>query len=73
MELQQNLNLITRILKQTVGLQQICREDFILNIKGNKPIHPFLRFFKIRQYCAKPATCGLRNAAVKGRWDQSVS
>ena len=36
MELQQNLNVITRILKQTVGLQHICREDFILNIKGEQ-------------------------------------
>ena len=36
MVLQQNLNLITRILKQTMGLQQICREDFNLNIKGKK-------------------------------------
>ena len=34
MELQQNLNLITQILKQTVGLQHICEEDFILNSKG---------------------------------------
>ena len=34
--LQQNLNLITRILKQTVGLQQICGEDFIVNIKGKQ-------------------------------------
>ena len=32
MELQQNLNLKTRILNQTVGLQHICKEDFILNI-----------------------------------------
>ena len=39
MELQQHLNLITRILKQTVELQKMCREDFILNMKGsNKPI-----------------------------------
>ena len=36
MELQQNLNLTTRILKQTVGLQHIFREDFILNIKGEQ-------------------------------------
>ena len=36
MELQQKLKLITRILKQTVGLQHICREDFILNIIGKQ-------------------------------------
>ena len=30
MELQQNLDFITRNLKQTVGLQHICGEDFIL-------------------------------------------
>ena len=36
MEFQQNLDLITRELKQTVGLQHFCREDFILNIKGKK-------------------------------------
>ena len=36
MELQQNLNLVTRILKQTVGLQHIGWEDFILNIKGKQ-------------------------------------
>ena len=36
MELQQKFNLITRILKQTVGLQFICKEDFILNIKGKQ-------------------------------------
>ena len=36
MELQQILNLITRILKQNVGLHHICREDFILNIKGKQ-------------------------------------
>ena len=36
MELQQNLNVITRILKQTVGLQYICKEYFILNIKGKQ-------------------------------------
>ena len=36
LELQQNLNLITRMLKQTVELQHICREDFILNIKGKQ-------------------------------------
>ena len=34
MELQQNLNSITPSLKQTVGLQHICGEDFILNTKG---------------------------------------
>ena len=34
MELQQNVNLITQILKQTVGLEQICKEDFILDFKG---------------------------------------
>ena len=39
MELQQNLNLITRILKQTAGLQHICREDFIANIKGKQNSH----------------------------------
>ena len=33
MEKQQNLNLITQILMQTVGLKHICKEDFILNIK----------------------------------------
>ena len=32
MELQQNLNWITRILKQIVGWQHICGEDFILDI-----------------------------------------
>ena len=34
MELQHYLTLITLILKQTVRLQKICWEDFILNIKG---------------------------------------
>ena len=33
MELEQNSNLMTGILKQTVRLQRICREDFI---KGKK-------------------------------------
>ena len=33
MDSQQKLNLITRILKQTVGLQNFCWEDFTLNIK----------------------------------------
>ena len=36
MELQQSSNLITRILKQTVGLPQLCREDFKLNIQGKQ-------------------------------------
>ena len=36
MELQQKLNLTTRILKQTVGLQHICREDFFLDIKAKQ-------------------------------------
>ena len=54
MELQQNLNLVTRILKQTVGFQYICKEDFILNIKG-KQWNPFFRFLVIRQYCDEPA------------------
>ena len=36
MELQQNLNLITRILTQSVGIEHICKEDFILNIKGKQ-------------------------------------
>ena len=45
-----NLNFICRILKQTVGLQHICREDFILNIKGKQLSHFFFRFLKIRQY-----------------------
>ena len=41
MELQQKLNIITRILKQILGLQCICRDDFILNIKGNQGINLF--------------------------------
>ena len=32
MELQQNLNLKTQILN--LGLQHICKEKFILNIRG---------------------------------------
>ena len=36
MEFQQNSHLLTRILKQTVGLQHICREDVILNTKGKQ-------------------------------------
>ena len=36
MELQLKFNLITRILKQTVGLQHICWEDFIVYIKGKQ-------------------------------------
>ena len=36
MKLQKNLNLITRILKQTVGVQHMCRVRFILNIKGKQ-------------------------------------
>ena len=51
MELQQNSNLIARILKQTVGLQHICQEDFILNIKGKQYTH-FVRFLEMRQSCA---------------------
>ena len=39
MDLQQNLNLITGILKKNVGLQHICREDFILYIKGEQWTH----------------------------------
>ena len=39
MALQQKFNLITWILKQTVGLQHICKEGFILNIKGKQYIH----------------------------------
>ena len=39
MELQQILNLITGIIKQTVGLQYICRKDFILNMKGKQCTH----------------------------------
>ena len=39
MELQQNLNLMTGILKQAVKLQHICKEDFILDIKGKQCIH----------------------------------
>ena len=42
MELQQLSNLINRILKQSVGLQHICREDFILNMKGMQ--YPFFIF-----------------------------
>ena len=39
MELQQNLNLITRILKQTVGLEHICRKILSFMLKGrNKHI-----------------------------------
>ena len=33
MVLQQNFNLINRILKQPVEVQRICRGDFILDIK----------------------------------------
>ena len=36
MVLQQNLNLIARISKEIVGLQHICREDSIFNIKGKQ-------------------------------------
>ena len=39
MELHQKLNLITRILKQTVGLKHIFREGVILNIKGKQYFH----------------------------------
>ena len=39
MELPQKLNLITRILNQSMGLQHINREDLILNIKGKQKIH----------------------------------
>ena len=48
MELQQLSNLITQILKQSVGLQHICREDFILNMKGMQ--YPFFIFFFLRYY-----------------------
>ena len=52
MELQQNLNLITRILKQIVRLQYIFREDFILNIKGNQKTYfsAFWRYDNIALY-----------------------
>ena len=43
MELQQNVCIITRILKQTVRLQHICRDGFILYIKG-KQLDIFLVF-----------------------------
>ena len=36
MELQQNLNVVTRILKPNVGLQHMYRKDFILNIKDKQ-------------------------------------
>ena len=36
MEFQPNLDLISRILKQTVGLQHICRVDYIFNINGKQ-------------------------------------
>ena len=58
MEVQQKLNLITRILKQTVGLPHIkfYRESFILNIRGKqKKKKQLCRFLKLRQYCAEPA------------------
>ena len=35
MKLKQNLNLITQIFKQTVGLKQICRDDFNFYSNGN--------------------------------------
>ena len=50
MELQQHLNLITRVLKQTVGLQHIHRENVILNIRGS---NPFFRFLEIRPSALK--------------------
>ena len=56
MELQQLSNLINRILKQSVGLQHICREDFILNMKGMQyPFFIFFFCFEILQYSAEPA------------------
>ena len=39
MDLQQKLNLITRILMQTEGLKTHLYEDFNLNIKGKQSIH----------------------------------
>ena len=39
MELQQYINVITQILKQTLELQHIWREDLILNIKGKQKTH----------------------------------
>ena len=44
MEYQQNLNLITRILKQTVGLQHMCivgKSLSLLSKESNKPIFHF--------------------------------
>ena len=62
MELQQNLNLITRILKQTVGLQHkiICREGFILHIKGR----PYFFSFTLLEIC---------NIALNQRYMQSLN
>ena len=56
MDLQQNLNLITRILRKTVGLQYVCKDDFILTMKGKIHIY-FSDFLEIWQYCAEPALC----------------
>ena len=36
MELQQKLNLKTRIFNQGMGLQHICTKYFIVNIKGKQ-------------------------------------
>ena len=49
MVLQQNVNSTTRIVLQTVGLQQMGREDFILFIKGRQLTHfsGFLRYDNI--------------------------
>ena len=56
MELQQKFNLITRILKQTAGLQHIWVGRFY-PLYQRQAINPvfFFRFLEIRQYCAKPA------------------
>ena len=54
MESQQNLNSITRILKQIVGLQHIFWEYFFAFYQ-REAIKPYFRFLEIRQYCAEPA------------------
>ena len=52
MELQLKFNLITRILKQTVGLQHICLGRFY-RLYQREAINSFFRFFEI--YSTEPA------------------
>ena len=46
MELQQNLNLLTLFFKQTLGIQAICRDDYILNIRGKQ----YIQFYNFWRY-----------------------